>query len=244
MKRVRYLLLWLLTFAAASIAFAVTLPPGTVLPTMLSTKLDSGTKPGKKIQATIMQDVAHSGGKIPEQSKVIGHVVSVSKNEIAIQFDSLHWHDQVIPIITSLRAIASPMDVDDARTPTTGPDFGTSTADWNTIQIGGQAAYRRSVLMDDGREVGKVLLDGSTLAPLEASSRGCSGGTTTQALWVFSSDACGVYGYSDLSIAHAGKHAPVGQIVLRSTGKILVRAGSGLLLRVCADHNADPRSPR
>jgi hypothetical protein len=54
-----------------------------------------------------------------------------------------------------------------------------------------------------------------------------------QALWLFSADACGTYGFADLTIAHAGRSNPVGQITLASEKRNFdVRSGSGLLLRV------------
>jgi hypothetical protein len=52
-------------------------------------------------------------------------------------------------------------------------------------------------------------------------------------MWVFSSDACGTYGLSQIVVAHAGKSQPVGVIVLASwRGKLKVPRGSGMLLRV------------
>ena len=59
------------------------------------------------------------------------------------------------------------------------------------------------------------------------------GNDQLQSLWVFSSDACGTYDLPEVSITHAGRSDPVGQITLASDNKDFeVGAGSGLLLRV------------
>ena len=50
----------------------------------------------------------------------------------------------------------------------------------------------------------------------------------------FLTSACGVYGFSDMKLAHNGSSAPVGQIELHSNKDVLVRGGSGWLLLVNA----------
>jgi hypothetical protein len=57
-------------------------------------------------------------------------------------------------------------------------------------------------------------------------------------LWVFSSDACGVYGFDHLHIAHAGRTAPAGVVSLVSDqGELKIPAGTGLLLRISETGN-------
>jgi len=49
----------------------------------------------------------------------------------------------------------------------------------------------------------------------------------------FSSDACGLYDFPNVTLAHAGRTDPVGQITLLSSrGNLNIRGGSGMLLRV------------
>ena len=59
------------------------------------------------------------------------------------------------------------------------------------------------------------------------------GNDRLQALWVFSSDACGIYDIPGVTLIRARRVNPVGQITLASErGNIHIRGGSGLLLRV------------
>jgi hypothetical protein len=91
--------------------------------------------------------------------------------------------------------------------------------------------------MNPNDVVGKELKDG-VLGQVRAKEgtkcRGAlDGNNNPQALWVFSSDTCGTYRLDHISIAHAGRTAPVGVIVLSSEKKVLkISEGAGMLLRV------------
>jgi hypothetical protein len=207
---------------------------GTVLPVMLDRNIDPETSAGAVVLAKIMQEVPlPGGGKIPLDSKVTGHVISVSRTEVVLQFDALQVKGETIPMATSLRAIAGPLEVQDALTPIATAEIGVRPWEGNTIQVGGEAAYRDADLIADKEVVGKALAGGGALGALRPSPEGCPGDPQIQALWVFSTTACGVYGKLGYSIEHAGDKDPLGKIVLRTEKKkILVRRGSGLMLRV------------
>ncbi len=128
----------------------------------------------------------------------------------------------------------------DAQLPLNGPDRGTSEDAWTTIQVGGDVVYRGGgPVTSDHEVVGTPVRGGGVLMRVTtrpgSPCRGPLDSNAPQALWVFSSDACGVYGFSNLAIRHAGRTAPVGEIVLTSTKKELkLPPGTGLLLRVDA----------
>ena len=141
-------------------------------------------------------------------------------------------------MITNLRAPATMMDVSEAQIPESRPDRGTSENEWTTDQIGGEVVYRGGVVADGSNIVGKSVLGSGVLVRVAAKPGlkcrdGVDGNDQLQALWVFSSDACGLYDLPNLILTHAGRSDPVGQMTLRSNkGNVKVRAGSGMLLRV------------
>ena len=241
MRRVWFVAL--LVFATPAIAQEV-IPAGIVLPLQLNSSLNSTkVQPGQTITATLMQDVPLPfGSRLRAGAKVVGHVVSATQSAgnvtVTLRFDSLRISKKTISVTTSLRALASSLDVDDAQLPTSGPDRGTSQNAWTTAQIGGDVVYRGGGPVAHGLQVvGKPVPDGVLVrlnSNFDTRCRGeIDGNHELQATWVFSASACGVYGFSDLDIAHAGRTAPVGEITLSSAqGNFNVRSGSGLLLRV------------
>jgi hypothetical protein len=223
-----------------------TIPAGTILPVALNSSLNSRkVKPGQVITARVMQDVPLSpGSTIHAGAKVIGRVIDVkpanggSGAQVSFRFDTLVASKRRIPIITNLRALASMMAVEAAQLPESGPDRGTSQNAWTTDQIGGEVVYRGGGPVADGlRSVGEPTYGGVLVHVSAKPGSPCrgeiEGNDRLQALWVFSSDACGVYDFADLAIVHAGRTDPVGEITLASNkGEVNVRAGSGMLLRV------------
>jgi len=235
----------LIMFAAELFAQS-TIPAGTILPVALNSSLNSRkVKAGQVITARVMQDVPLSpGSTIHAGGKVIGRVIGVkpangtSGAQISLQFETLAAAKQRIPITTNLRALASTMAVEQAQLPETGPDRGTSENAWTTDQIGGEVVYRGGGPVANGlRSVGEPTTNGVLVHVSAKPGTKCrgeiEGNDRLQALWVFSSDACGVYDLPDLAIVHAGRTNPVGEITLASDkGEVNVRAGSGMLLRV------------
>lgn len=243
--------LFLVMLLAVPGLYATTeIPDGTVLPVRLSETLSSrNAKPGQLISARVMQDVPlPSFGRIKAGAMLFGKVIGVqsaSNNEggsISIRFDTLRLPHENVRLALHLRAVASYMEVDHARIPLMGADRGTPESAWTTIQIGGDVVYRGGGHVEN--KIGRVgePVYGGVLGRLDANpGRGCRGDTTgerPQALWLFSSDACGTYGLPHLTIAHAGRTDPVGEITLHSEkGDVNVGGGSGMLLRVYAPEN-------
>lgn len=222
------------------------IPDGTILPLRLNVSLNSKkTKPGQAISARVMQDVPLAdASRICAGAKVLGHVVAVepasttSGATISLRFDTLVLSRQQTPVVTNFRALASMMAVHEAQLPQNGPDRGTSENSWTTNQVGGDVVYRGGGPVTNGfGEVGKPVPNGVLVhvsSPPGSKCRGEIGGNDRlQALWVFSSDACGIYDLPDVTLMHSGRTSPIGEITLRSgKGNLNIRPGSGMLLRV------------
>lgn len=249
-SRVRRLSIVLVLFSNALLAQEA-IPIGTIIPVRLDTSLSSAkAKPGQTFTATVMQDVPLPGSKIRRGNKVTGHLVSAKRadgggGQLTLRFDSAKTSTQGIPVSTNLRAIASMMEVYDAELPIFGPDRGTSQADWTTVQIGGEVVYRGGGPVANGlRTVGKPTANGVLAHVSSAPATKCrgdvDGNDQLQALWLFSTDACGAYGFPDLEIAHAGRSEPIGVIVLASSKHdVHLQSGDGMLLRV---NNSGPNT--
>jgi hypothetical protein len=236
---------FLLVLLSVSLLAQTEVPPGTLLPVMLSSSIDTKkSKTDDKIGARLMQDVPLGGkDRLPAGSHLSGHIVQVSDSRVALIFDHLTFHHHTIALRTNLRSLASMMEVNDAQLPANAisGDRGTSEYDWTTEQIGGDVVYgkRGGRVMRGHTVVGhSVLGDGVIAVPRAELGSKCGAGDdngTPQAMWLFSASACGTYGYPDIEIADADKSEPAGTIVLVSHSRIKIRSGSGMLLRVTAE---------
>jgi hypothetical protein len=225
-----------------------TIPGGTVIPVRLDSALNSKkSRPGQIIRASVAQDVPlDHGAKIKAGTRILGKVLAVTRAgesqpaTISLRFDEIDLSGKDTPVLTNLRALASPLDVSDAQTPKISFDRGSPPWAQTVNQIGGDVAYRGSGTVERaGKTVGKPVFAGDwgvlsqvSASPGEMCRGAVAGNDRPQALWVFSQDACGVYGY-DAVIQDAGRSDPKGEIVLASTGgDLLIRRYSGMLLRV------------
>jgi hypothetical protein len=235
------------TSGAGALLSQTVVAPGTILPVRLNDSLSSRkSKPGDVISGRIMQDVPlQNRASIRSGARVMGRVLAVTSaangrdTQISFQFDSIRQGHSAIPVTTNLRALASPLETDDAQLPLYGGDRGTPSTAYTTVQIGGdEVVYRGGGPVARGDiVVGKPVYGGVLVTVSTAPGAPCrgaiDGNNQPQALWLFSSDACGVYGYAGVSISRAGRSNPTGQIVLSSSKRELnIRGGSGMLLRV------------
>jgi hypothetical protein len=226
-----------LLFCVAAL-FAQDLPPGTALPVMLGSGLNAkGAKPGQKIQGKLMQEVTLGTVTIKSGAKLFGHIVSASRpngsgSSIVVQFDRLQDDDRSMALNVSLRAMASSQNVFQAGVPIDANSTYESSTTWVTKQVGGEVVFRgRGYVASDQGKVGTW--SGTGVWGKLTAAGDCPGDPTPQqALWIFSTTACGLYGFEDTKLDHAGRTPPIGQIGFHSSRDIDIRGGSGWLLVV------------
>jgi hypothetical protein len=184
------------------------LPAGTLLPVILNSDINaSKSKVGQKISARLKQDVPlGDNGRVKAGSEIIGHIVSVqggsdgSSAKVVLTFDTLKADGRTYPLTTSLRALASMQAVYQARLPINGstPD-NLSVWDWTTRQVGGEIVFggQKKVESTAG-VVGTMVEPGWVIGiPRPNPEAGCGDpeNKSIQAFWIFSTDACGAYGW-------------------------------------------------
>jgi hypothetical protein len=219
------------------------IPAGTILPVLLPSISSKRAKDGDPIKCKLAQDVRLADGTtIHAGTTVLGDVVAITGAgrgaTLTIKFDALVRQGKSTFIRTNLRALASTLEIEEAQIPVSGPGE-SDVYDWlTTQQVGGDSVYGKQGPVERGSQVvGESSYRGVFGRALASADGGCRGAVAgndqPQALWVFSADACGLYGFADLEIRHAGRTEPLGEIVLESKrGPVRIRSGSGALLRI------------
>jgi hypothetical protein len=209
------------------------IPAGTILPVRLDNTLHAGKlHVGQTIHARVMQNIP--GTPVHRGAQVVAQVIAATTGSVELRFNTVVDHSLRIPISTNLRAVASMLAVEQAYLPVVLSSRGDVPENWSTQQIGGDMVYRGGghVMADDsfvGNPTPYGVRDRLTASgPCRAA---IDGNHRSQALWLFSSNACGVYGIPGLAVLHAGRST--GTIELTSPSQpLLIRSGSGWLLRV------------
>jgi hypothetical protein len=225
------------------------LPPGTILPLRLEKYMAAkDVQKGQPIEAKIAQEVPLSTGfKIPVRATVNGSIVSVERDSdgaglsVTLKFNQLDDHKETVGFSAYLRAIASFRAVRNAQSPLTGADTGTPTGWSTTMQIGGDVRFGDggAVRNQAKQQVGKGVRGGVLVHVRENRALGCEGPVNMddhlQALWLFSSTACGTYDLKGVKITHTGKTAPVGEFTLHFEKEDMrLESGTGILLRIAS----------
>jgi len=229
MKFLRLALLLLFPLALT----AQTIPAGTILPVRLDNTLHARKlHAGQTFHARVMQNIP--GTPIRRGAQVVGRVVAVTPTSLSLRFTAVIDHGRRIPVSTNLRAVASMLEVSESYIPEEEASRGLVPETWTTQQIGGDMVYRGGGhVMGENGFVGeptpygvrdRLTANGACRAAVDENNH-------LQALWRFSSNACGVYGIPGLAIIHAGR--ATGTIDLISPAHaLIIRSGSGWLLRV------------
>ncbi len=224
------------------------LPAGTVIAIVLDRALDSGkSKPGQRIVARVAQAVPLDGQRmIPLRSKVFGEITVVENAlghaRLGLRFDRLELGKTEIAISTKLRALASALEVNSAETSFIISDANVSGAE-TAVQIGGRTIVYRgagTVENEKGEVVGKPVRGGVLGIVENRPDSQCEGipvNKSPQAIWLFPPDACGVYGFRNLSFENGSDEKPEILFVKKNKKewnftKIDFPAGSALLLAV------------
>lgn len=220
------------------------IPDGTAVPIQLSPGLNAKKDPaGKKLQGKVMQDVPLSTGeRIKAGSRIFGYVVRVTKRGssgfgIVVRFDSIQDGERTIPLVAAVLAVASAAGVHEAQIPINSAANIEPTTQWVTRQVGGDIVNRGLRKVASETVVGTWVGGNSVIMKLTPNpGAGCAGGAgydREQAIWIFSSSACGVYeltGLSNIKIVRSGSGTPPGEVEFASDKDVSLRAGSGWLL--------------
>jgi hypothetical protein len=232
-------------YAGGEAPVMAVIPAGYMLPVHLERTVSlKHARAGDSIEARIMQEVPlPNRERIPVRSLLKGSILHVARDEdeigveLTLRFDTLIEHRQRFAVATGLRAIASNMAVHEAQMPLNEADEAMPLGWASTVQIGGDYRFGDgSRVRNRHKETVGRAVPGGVLVRVSANPKmGCdsppAAANQPQALWLFSADACGVYGLKGVQLTHNGQSAPLGEITLHfKKADMVLRAGAGLLL--------------
>ncbi|QMV18436.1 hypothetical protein GOB94_06865 [Granulicella sp. 5B5] len=218
----------------ATSATAAQLPAHATLPiSFTKTVSASHSRPGDTIQARTTQAIHLVDGRVvPAGTLVTGHILAAKAfaydetpyakqvpGVLEIQFDSLQVQGQSIPLHVSLRAMADPLTGWHAADPPPSDmdPLGTLT------QVGGdQLVPSQKEIRDRNGDVVGYNKKGGAYAHLIANVRGpvnCDAGDTEQPMSQFSASACGLYGFTNMSLT-SFDDSHIGLVSTHSTPQI------------------------
>jgi hypothetical protein len=229
---------------------ALTLPPQTTLPVVFTRAVDAKkAKSGDVVTAKTMQMVVlPDGSRIAKGTLLIGHVVAANAfhfdetpyagqqpSTLVIHFDSLVDGGEKIPIDVSVRALANAVESWTAETPRRLDE----TDPVGTMYLIGGGEYsplEKKVSNDDEDVIGYHKKQGVYARLLAGDYEGrqgsfsCGPTQPEQAVGIFSPEACGIYGFSTVSISRDSADGTFRLTSTHSTVKLY--AGSTALLQV------------
>jgi hypothetical protein len=204
---------------------ATVLPTSTAIPVRFTHTIDAGkAKPGDAVVAKTIQIVRLPEGQVlPKGASVVGHVVESRRftfdptpyavqqpSYLSIHFDKIVMKGSEMPLNVFVRALASTIDSDDARTP-----HGIDESDHlgTMVQVGGDqfSPIGKDLLTPDGDVVGYIRKHGVFARLIsneyvdEYASFRCDGTIREQSVAIFSPSACGLYGFDSTYMAENGR---------------------------------------
>lgn len=234
--------------------------PATTIPLIFTKTVDAArTHTGDPVQAKTMQGLTlPDGTQLAKGSTVRGHVVearafsfdatpyAVQRPSIlSIHFDQVVTKDGVRTISASIRALASRLEADEARTPHRTDE----TDSVGTMVLVGGGSFNplsKEIVTGDGDIIGYNRRGGifARLLPAGYESRyshfQCDGSNGEQSVAIFSPMACGVYGFDSLYMAENGLSGSFGTFRLESRRRsVKLYAGCAALLELISpDHSS------
>ena len=222
---------------------AITLPAQTTIPVIFThTENSAKAKAGDVVTAKTMQVVVlPNGEQLPKGSMVTGHIVEArpfkfddtpyavqQASYLSIKIDQV-GKDGTGPVVTTVRALADPISVEEALTP-----HGMDETDYpGTVTLIGGAHYSpvdKHVTYGTDDDIVAYNKKQGVFAHLLPAGASCPGTQTEQAVGVFSPDACGLYGFGSV---HLSEDTASGTFRLASTHRtVVLYAGSAALLQV------------